>query len=426
MGIKKKNIIIMLCIILLNVTIIVAYYQFYLADSLTNVFNRTYKDLKEEVELIAKQAQQLGNKNAIQEEFSKIKDKTIILKDEQENIIYSNDVIINQNTIINSQELIKLDGKTYLLEVEKEIKLEELQKTEVILKLLKMEIVLLFMDVIILGIFTHIAYLNPIVAIQDSMKKYKKGIFPKKSIRGDEFGYLQNTFVDITQSLELEKQKQERIIASISHDVKTPLTSIMGYSERLKKGIEDEQKKKRYIDVIYTKAQNIKELVEEFDEYLGYKLEKNLKKQVVTVEELCNIIQSDYKDELESQQIEFEIENKCPTSRIEVDISKMRRVFANSIGNSVKHFNKEEKKIKIIVYLKNKKIIIEIQDNGTGVKTEELEKIFETLYTSDEGRKVAGLGLSISKDIIESHGGEIWAQNNTMGGLSIVMELEKR
>ena len=199
----------------------------------------------------------------------------------------------------------------------------------------------------------------------------------------------------------------------------------MGYSERLKKGIEDEQIKKRYIDVIYTKAQNIKELVEEFDEYLGYKLEKNLKKQVVTVEELCNIIKSDYKDELESQQIEFEIENKCPTSRIEVDISKMRRVFANSIANSVKHFNKEEKKIKIIVYLKNKKIIIEIQDNGTGVKTEELEKIFETVYTSDEGRKVAGLGLSISKDIIESHGGEIWAQNNTMGGLSMVIELEK-
>ena len=100
-------------------------------------------------------------------------------------------------------------------------------------------------------------------------------------------------------------------------------------------------------------------------------------------------------------------------------------MFGNVIGNSIKHMedNTKEKEIKILFERKNDKVLISINDNGHGVDEKDLDKIFEELYTSDKGRKVAGLGLSICKRIVEGHNGKIWAENNNDGGLSIKFEI---
>ena len=76
----------------------------------------------------------------------------------------------------------------------------------------------------------------------------------------------------MTKNLERQQQNQRRIIASISHDIKTPLTSIMGYAERLSKDNVTQERKERYLDTVYTKSVEIQQLVNEFDEYLGYNL----------------------------------------------------------------------------------------------------------------------------------------------------------
>ena len=266
---------------------------------------------------------------------------------------------------------------------------------------------------ILISIFTNLEYLNPIVSIQESMKNYKKEIKPKRSTQKDEFGYLQNIFVDITQNLEKEKQKQNTMIASISHDIKTPLTSVMGYSEKFKK----------YINVIYDKSNAIKEIIDDFDEYLNYNLKTNLKKKKITTQELINIVKADYKDEFENNHVILKTKNKIPKEKIEIDIEKFRRVFANLIGDSLKHLDKKEKIISIEISKENQNTKIIIADNGTGVKQEELNKIFDILYTEDPSRKVLGLGLSICKEIIEAHGGKIWAESNQYNGLSIIISM---
>ena len=104
---------------------------------------------------------------------------------------------------------------------------------------------------------------------------------------------------------------------------------------------------------------------------------------------------------------------------------KMRRVVGNIIGNSVKHMRTDNKKIVVTISCDREKVYCNIADSGEGVEEEKLEIIFEPLYTSDYGRKAAGLGLSIGREIVESHGGSIYAKRSGLGGLEVCIELQR-
>ena len=253
------------------------------------------------------------------------------------------------------------------------------------------------------------------------MDDYKVGIKPTETCKKDEIGMLKNNFVKLTRNLDKEKDMKNKIIASISHDIKTPLTSIMGYAERLQNKNMSEERKKRYIEIIYSKSQNIKEIIDEFDDYLSYNLDDNIKKESISIQRLCSLVKEEYEDELSQLNINLYTECNCNDTLVDIDISKIRRVFGNVIGNSIKHMedNIKEKEIKILFEKNNNEVLISISDNGHGVDEKYIDKIFEALYTSDKGRKVAGLGLSICKRIVEGHNGKIWAENNENGGLSI-------
>ena len=256
------------------------------------------------------------------------------------------------------------------------------------------------------------------------MNNYKLGILPKKrKIRG-EIDSLQNDFVDLVNNLEEEKQKQNRMIASISHDIKTPLTSILGYSERLitSKNLSSATKEK-YAQTIFNKSIVMKEIIEEFDNYLSCNIKDNNKVSKISIKTLVDYLNNYYKEDLKEKNITLKIKSTCYNSYLLVDFAKLKRVFSNIITNSIRQLNKEKKIIKINIIKKESFIIFEIADNGYGVK--DVKKIFEPLYTTDPSRKISGLGLSICEEIITSHEGNIKAINNEMGGLSIIFTLKE-
>ena len=256
------------------------------------------------------------------------------------------------------------------------------------------------------------------------MNNYKLGILPKKrKIRG-EIDSLQNDFVDLVNNLEEEKQKQNRMIASISHDIKTPLTSILGYSERLitSKNLSSATKEK-YAQTIFNKSIVMKEIIEEFDNYLSCNIKDNNKVSKISIKTLVDYLNNYYKEDLKEKNITLKIKSTCYNSYLLVDFAKLKRVFSNIITNSIRQLNKEKKIIKINITKKGSFIIFEIADNGCGVK--DVKKIFEPLYTTDPSRKISGLGLSICEEIITSHEGNIKAINNEMGGLSIIFTLKE-
>lgn len=301
-----------------------------------------------------------------------------------------------------------------------------LTDTGYLFKLLVIIFGMVTMFIILISLIIYTLMLRPMHKLYTSIEKYEKGEPVKRMNGRTEVARLQNRFVEMTETISKQQQNQRRIIASISHDIKTPLTSIMGYAEMMKKENLSEERKQRYLKTVYDKAIAIRDIVNEFDEYLSYNLDSSLKKSKMTVSEMMENLTEGYDDELQSFGVDFICNTEPNEDIVDIDLQKMRRVIGNIIGNSLKHFNSERKLIEVECKRKPKAVQIIISDNGEGVDPEKLEVIFEPLYTSDQGRKVAGLGLAICKEIVESHGGEIYAEKSKLGGLAVVIELEAR
>lgn len=299
-----------------------------------------------------------------------------------------------------------------MIKVEKPLQINEIKKIPFIKYIVVAEVVIGIFILFFTMIIIYYKIVKPIMYLQKDIDRF------------DEIGWLKNNFVELTENLEEEKKNQNRIIASISHDIKTPLTSIMGYSEMIKNKNMPQERKNRYMEIIYSKSQNIKELIDEFDIYLGSNLESSIKKKPISVKELSKIIDEEYRDELTQLGIQFDIKSNCDEFILNIDMSKMRRVFGNIIGNSIKNMKKDYKKIEINFKENQENILISIEDNGCGVDDDKIEKIFEVLYTSDKSRNVAGLGLSICKSAIEGHEKNTHTKNNFSAGLTIIITLK--
>ncbi len=277
--------------------------------------------------------------------------------------------------------------------------------------------------IIILIIYSIV--IKPYKRIYTAIEEYDStGTMPEIKIKGYA-GKVYSRLVSTTKKLEKGQQNQRRIIASISHDIKTPLTSILGYAERLKKNNISEDRRERYLDTVYGKSLEIQQLIDEFDEYLSYNMQKGINAEKISCERLTSFLLDNYSEELEIEGVRFSVINKAQGACLMLDLQKFKRVFGNIFSNSLKHFSSSEKEITVAIFCDKEKVYIEVADNGEGVDEDKLEVIFEPLYTSDEGRKVAGLGLAVCKEIVNSHGGKIFATLNENTGLCVHIELER-
>ncbi|MFD2370251.1 sensor histidine kinase [Brevibacillus sp. GCM10020057] len=241
-----------------------------------------------------------------------------------------------------------------------------------------------------------------------------------------EWEKIYSTLVQANEKLLLEKRKQSVAMAAISHDLKTPLTSIKGYMERLMKGrVQSEETRQEYYQIIYRKATEIEKLMQDLSEYVQNDSHPLLVRKQVPLQAFVESIASEYAEELPA----FSAELHC-TCEVEgnptlfIDEQRIRRVFANIIHNSLNHSHaKDNVRVNMRVYTDQKQAIFELEDNGPGVPLGELSKIFEPFYRVDKARsKVkngSGLGLAICKGMIEKQDGNIHAYLPPNGGLGI-------
>lgn len=211
-----------------------------------------------------------------------------------------------------------------------------------------------------------------------------------------------------------EKTKSE-LITNVSHDLRTPLTSVMGYIGLIKDGkYEDEAMMKEYLNIAFNKSTQLKELIEDLFEYTklnnqGIALEKN---KVNIVEFLSQIIE-EYIPVFEENQIEVVKKFVDEKSIVEIDAGKMVRVFENLFSNAIKYSFKPGEVI-VSTYENNGYVNIVIKNRGENIPKEKVDRLFDRFYRVDEARnsntKGSGLGLAISKNIIELHNGKIWAE----------------
>ena len=409
-------------LVLFNLIFLTGYYHFILRDKISsNYQNLTYK-LKEEVDELSTDVNKEKDVNDYLAEYAKENNVKIEILDEEKNVINTFEPTKKRKYNLTSSSIIKVDNKNYLLSISAE---KNLIDYKLIVRFFVFEFVIILL-LALTGIFgANFKIIEPITSLSKDFNNYKLNIIPKKRKIKGEIDLLQNDFVDLVETLETEKKKQNRIIASISHDIKTPLTSILGYSERLltNANLSDDVKNK-YANKIYNQAISLKEIAEEFDDYLSSNINENDKLEKISIKYIVDYLNKYYKEDLREKNIDLKIRTNCPNSLILVDLAKFKRIFSNTITNSIRYLNKNKNSIIININSeKNDKIKFEIADNGIG--SEDLDKIFEPLFTTDKSRKISGLGLSICKQIVESLSGTITAMNNKMGGLSIIFTINE-
>lgn len=224
---------------------------------------------------------------------------------------------------------------------------------------------------------------------------------------------------------------RKMLVSSISHDLKTPITSIKGYVEGILDGVANtEEKRERYLKTIYSKAEQVDHMID--DLLLYSKLDLN---QIPFNFEKTDIIEyikhciAETELEFSKWNIEISFNNELQKSRLVLlDRERMRRVIINIIDNSQKYMDKDKGKLTITLRETNTSIIAEFRDNGRGVDIGDINKIFDRFYRVDSSRteaKGSGLGLAIAKGIVEGHKGKIWAVSHRDEGISIIISLTK-
>ena len=220
------------------------------------------------------------------------------------------------------------------------------------------------------------------------------------------------------------------LLANFSHDLKTPITSIMGYVEGIQDGIADTpEKMKRYLDTIHTKAEVIDDLVNNLSVFSKLELSRLIFEfKEGDINSFMRDFVDDYRLDLEKNGIKLETDIPIDEVIVRMDYEKISRVFSNLIDNAVKYRSEDNPTLSVSTMCSDGGVYVNISDNGIGIDENELKNVFDGFYRVDSSRSIkgSGLGLGIAKQIVEKHGGKIWLKSDGLGkGTTAVVFLPK-
>ena len=219
---------------------------------------------------------------------------------------------------------------------------------------------------------------------------------------------------DITEIRKLEAVRRD-FVANVSHELKTPLTSIKGFVETLLEGaIDDKENSRQFLEIIKLHAERLDNLVNDLlklSEIESGQVKLDLSR--VRLKELVADILATFNSQLKRKSLEFRNEIG-ETLSVEADRDKLRQVLVNLIDNAIK-FNNEKGSVRIYSEGIGAKIKIIVEDSGIGIPPKDISRIFERFYRVDKARSRelggTGLGLSIVKHIVELHGGNVGVES---------------
>ena len=231
---------------------------------------------------------------------------------------------------------------------------------------------------------------------------------------------------DIIEHERLDNMRKE-FVADVSHELKTPITSIMGYSDTLLEGDYDEKTQKEFLGVIASEARRMAKLVTDLLELS--RIDSNKKKVKKESFDLGKMVkESQAKLAIEIKKKKHQVENfvTADVPPVFADKDDIQRVVLNILTNSIK-YTPEGGLIKIYVGFVYNDAYIKIIDNGIGISEEDLNRIFERFYRVDKARSRefggSGLGLSIAKEILDKNGGSIDIKSKVGEGTEVVIKV---
>ncbi|MGG2015619.1 sensor histidine kinase [Bacillus sp. S10(2024)] len=241
-----------------------------------------------------------------------------------------------------------------------------------------------------------------------------------QTMKNDEIGQLATNINKMTNSLKgsIEKEKsaqkmKNEMISNISHDLRTPVTSLIGYVDLIERDLDmNKENCQQYVEVVKRKSHELKNQVDDLLEYchINYR-EIQLHKEIVGAKQLVEQVMIDFIPQLEVVRMTFHIE--CNQDlQIEADISLLVRLMQNVISNSI-FYGKSGKKIDVLIFQEDRDVRISFKNYGKKISQEDIPYIFEKFYRGEKSRSAhtggKGMGLAIAKSIANIHKGDITA-----------------
>ncbi|MDX9802012.1 MAG: HAMP domain-containing sensor histidine kinase, partial [Spirochaetia bacterium] len=255
--------------------------------------------------------------------------------------------------------------------------------------------------------------------LESAVKKIADGNLDfQLEVKGsDEVAALSSSFEKMRETLKDDHGRKSRFLMAVSHDLKTPLTSIKGYLEAINDGMaSDAQTQKKYLDIISEKASALEKRISDLIDFAGMETgEWQLKRKIVPLKAFLDSLSIIYREDCEILGKKFIYENTIPEKyEISCDPVLFERALENHFTNALR-YTFDGAVISLRCFMENGKPVIEIADNGKGIDEKELKYIFEPFYRGSSSRREPGmgLGLSTSKSIFQSHGWEVSAAAST-------------
>jgi len=290
-------------------------------------------------------------------------------------------------------------------------------------------VILFVLSLIILLVFTKVVYF-PLKKITYAANEYAAGNLSHNiSISAhDEIGYLADTLNYMSTKLNEMEEYQKKFIANISHDFRSPLTSIKGYLEAILDGTIPPELYQKYLGIIITETERLNKLTQgmltlnslDSKGYLSrnnFDINRIIKDTVATFEGICD-----------AKGITFELTFSDATQMVYADLGKIQQVLYNLIDNAIK-FSHNDSVIYIQTSVRYEKVFVSVKDTGIGIPKDSIKKIWERFYKTDLSRgkdkKGTGLGLSIVKEIIQAHEENIDVVSTEGVGTEFIFSLPK-
>ncbi len=279
--------------------------------------------------------------------------------------------------------------------------------------------------------------LIPLGKLSQATKEIREGNLDKKIHydKVDEFGEFCRDFdemrIYLKQSVEQrlrDEKRRKNLITGISHDLRTPLTSISGYLDGLMEGIADTPKKReRYLEAIKIRTGNLISLVDSLSEYCRLDMGFHYHLEMVDMKDFLHHYLNGLEQEAVQNKVQIEYSDEGGSYPVRIDQNEMKRVFENLFTNTIRYREQDTSRILIILRKNGSDTMIEVvfKDDGPGVPDDSLDMIFDSFYRVDDSRykseKGSGIGLAVVREIIIGHGGMVRAENRR--GLAVVIRL---
>lgn len=257
-------------------------------------------------------------------------------------------------------------------------------------------------------------------------KKYINILFAPFQDENDRPGGVVTVIQDITEHVKLDNMRKE-FVADVSHELKTPITSIMGYADTLLEGEYDKETQSKFLNVIATEARRMAKLVTDLltlSKYDNKKIETE--KTEFDLGDLVKQCQEKLRFEIEKKQHHVECFVTASVPPVTADRYGIERVVLNILSNAIK-YTPEKGTIKVYVGFVYNDAYIKVIDNGMGIPENDLTRIFERFYRVDKARTRelggTGLGLSIAKEILDQNKGSIDIKSEVGKGTEVVIRI---